>query len=232
MSIYIFYHVHCNDHTVAIVESQVDRIIYSGLYDHVDKIFYFLTGNDDNRVNEISEKFKTCGNKFALGGVGVKDTTFERFTLLKIRNHVKDDDRFLYMHTKGVTKPNNRCITDWRSFMEYHLVKRFDECLEKLKSGADTVGCNLRYGPEMHYSGNFWWTTGRYFRSLPQCIDNDYYLAPEMYLCQNKPNARNMADSQHIDHYYQEYHSAEYVDSESLSQKNKNSDRKQLHILL
>ena len=39
-----------------------------------------------------------------------------------------------------------------------------------------------------HYSGNYWWTTGAYFATLPPDIGPDYY-DPERHLFLNRPRA-------------------------------------------
>ena len=53
------------------------------------------------------------------------------------------------------------------------------------------AGINVQ-GPPVaaawHYSGNYWWTTGAYFATLPPEIGPDYY-DPEKYLFLNHPRA-------------------------------------------
>ena len=45
---YIFYHIYCNQSTVNIVGDQATKIIFSGLYKDVNKIYCFLTGKKEN----------------------------------------------------------------------------------------------------------------------------------------------------------------------------------------
>ena len=44
-----------------------------------------------------------------------------------------------------------------------------DDCI-KLLDEYDTVGINKIV--DHHYSGNFWWTTGKYFLKLPEEISD------------------------------------------------------------
>ncbi len=73
-----------------------------------------------------------------------------------------------YLHSKGVTKPNNPNISDWVKLMHYFLIERFDLCKEAFANGCILYGVNLseeqlsnsyNYGPSkfsnFHYSGNF-----------------------------------------------------------------------------
>ena len=45
----------------------------------------------------------------------------------------------------------------------------------------DCVGINLRFYPNIHFSGNFWWSKSEHIKQLKQ-IDNNY-LSPEMFIC-------------------------------------------------
>ena len=95
---------------------------------------------------------------------------------------LEDDDRILYIHTKGVTRYNTSIFTvencdidipnlyknicQRRDLMEFFLIKKYEVCLKILDDyNVDTVGINICDSP-LHYSGNFWWTTGRYLHSL------------------------------------------------------------------
>jgi hypothetical protein len=98
-------------------------------------------------------------------------------------------DVVTYLHSKGVTKPDNQCIKDWVQLMRYFVVERHDMCLQAFENGFALYGCNLgvfqvgseRVGPyrfsDFHYSGNFVSINlnllRKEFLSIP--CDNDYY---------------------------------------------------------
>ena len=186
-NIYIFYHIYCNNYTLDVVKDQINKIIFSGLYNKCTKIYCFLTGNNEY-IKICSDYIKRCGNKFLIEDVGIDDKTYERFTLLKIKKYIKSDDKFLYLHSKGITKQNNQYVTDWRNVMEYFLIYKFKDCLRELDN-YDTVGIN--YINPLHYSGNFWWTKGSYYMKLDDSI-SDYYIAPENHICTKNPKAGNL----------------------------------------
>ena len=81
--------------------------------------------------------------------------------------------------------------------MEYNLIQQFKYCLEMLNT-YDIVGVGYTtkmIGP--HFSGNFWWTKGSYFNTLPKNPDGFLnigadYLDPERLIFKGK-------DPKHID---------------------------------
>lgn len=190
--VYVFYHVYCNKHTMPILKDQVTRIIFSGLYEAVTSIKCFLAGDKKEGIDAAEAFLKDCGEKFTIEEKGEGDKTFERFTLTKIPKYITDADKFLYIHTKGVSEKNNmgdnnQNVYWWRTWMEYHLIHRYEFCLKKLDD-HDIVGVGYTtkmIGP--HFSGNFWWSKGSYYKTLPKNPDGTLnigsgYLEPENFI--------------------------------------------------
>jgi len=193
-NVYVFYHIHCNMNTMNIVGDQVSKIIFSGLYKTVTNIYCFLTGKAD-AIQEIKTYIDTLPKKFVVADVGVDDTSYERFTLNRISKYLKDSDKFLYIHSKGVSRVHeatrlSSIIYLWRNFMEYFLIAHFKECLDKLNT-YDIVGAaykDEKIGP--HYSGNFWWSNAAYFKRLHATTPiGSSYHDPEAYIFKNYPKA-------------------------------------------
>jgi hypothetical protein len=93
----------------------------------------------------------------------------EFYTLKQIQTHCKDtmtNDRILYIHTKGVTTPNNECVNDWRKYMLYFNVEKHEQAIKELEN-YDTYGVDLVTEPTEHYSGNFWWANSNHINKLP-----------------------------------------------------------------
>ena len=138
----------------------------------------------------------TLPSKFVVQAEGVDDLTYERFTLQRIAGIVKDSDRFLYIHSKGVSRSHEKnklssVVYLWRNYLEYFLIAHYKDCLEKLKK-FDVVGA--AYKSEQigsHFSGNFWWSTGAYYRKLVREHPRIglSYLDPEAYLFKSGPTA-------------------------------------------
>lgn len=93
----------------------------------------------------------------------------EFYTLKQMETYCKNtmtNDKILYIHTKGVTWPNNECINDWRKYMLYFNVEQHEQAVNELKS-YDTYGVDLVTEPTKHYSGNFWWGNSNHIKKLP-----------------------------------------------------------------
>jgi hypothetical protein len=194
MSIYIFHHIYCNNKTYDILRDQTNKIIFSGLYTAVDKIYCFLVG-EENYIKLCKEYLGYLGQKIKIAEIGVNDTTYERFTLLNINKYIQPGDKFLYIHTKGVSHGAADSQTYyWRTFMEYYLMTQHERIIKDLDT-YDVVGVKPRAAPKLHYSGNFWWATADYYLKLPDTIDDAYY-APEFYIGLMNPKMAVYADTQ------------------------------------
>lgn len=140
---------------------------------------------------------------------------FEICTIKQVVTYAKlhPDSRILYMHTKGVSYPNNHVflpgIKGWINYMLYSLVDNYKKC-KKLLNVYDTVGCNYRpdeSGNMQHYSGNFWWTRADYVKKLPISRMKDKY-EPEFWVLQNRPFLFNIFKIEHM--YEQPYYIEDY----------------------
>ena len=216
-SIQVYYHVFATGDWREIVSDQVTKISFSGLYDMADSINCFVLADDHHTIRKVSSLFADWGEKYKVRATDVDNSSYERFTLLKMQEMMAPDEKALYLHSKGVTyDKNDRHALNvywWRTYLEYFLIKEHATCV-KLLDHYDSVGVNLKELAGNHYSGNFWWVRGDYFKTLPTSIGDDY-LAPEHYLLQNHPNitkAYSLWQSP-IDHYAGAYLPKEFVDS-------------------
>lgn len=209
--IYVFYHIYCIDHiSIDIVKDQIIKIIYSGLYDKVDAIYCYLTGKEE--IIDFLHKYLSSVGKKIIIKIVSNDTTYERLTLLEIRNIIKPQDKFLYIHSKGVTKGINQNVWDWRNLMEYYLFRKYELCLEKLDE-YDTVGINYTSSP-WHYSGNFWWCKGSYYLTLPDTIGERYHDT-EFYVCSKSHKAYSLYNT-NLNHYHVEYPFTKFIDDKTV----------------
>jgi GR25 family glycosyltransferase involved in LPS biosynthesis len=77
--------------------------------------------------------------------------------------------RILYMHTKGTSPANPQRLANsaaWTDLMLYWAVTRAGAAMRALRNGADAVGSLLLPTPYVHFSGNYWWATGRHLAQL------------------------------------------------------------------
>lgn len=170
MKSYIFYHLTpLNDYYERFLKT-FSKVEKSGLLGKVDKFFVFLNGEVDENV---SFHDKICAIKNALH-------PNESVTINSLRDFcVKNENcNILYLHCKGVTKPDNQNINCWIDLMEYFLIEKHSQCIDDLRK-YDAAGVNAGGSP-LHFSGNFWWASSNYISKLGKCPDS--YYAPEMWV--------------------------------------------------
>ncbi len=206
MPIKVFYHVCATgDGWEAIVRDQLNKLLFSGLYHQAD-VFACVSGEHAHDAAAVLARF---GGRVSVLDVQPADASFERLTLLRMHDIVQPEDAVLYMHSKGVTKPRDAGVRDWRALMEYFLIGHCQSCLDAL-ARADVVGVNFRHSPAPHFSGNFWWATGAHILRLPRAI-GDGYFDPEFWVLSAGGTAVCVMDSA-VDHYAGSFAPAAYVD--------------------
>ena len=210
MGIEVFYHicVKSGADALSIIEDQLNTIQNSELYELLDKVNCCLVGDDQMNFMHLFQKIPRYGDKFKVSKTGFRDGTYERFTLNHMKDNIKEDGLYLYLHSKGVTKSTNENIKDWRRCMEFLLIKNAKKCIEKLNEGYDTVGIMKHpWAPHPHYSGNFWWASGIYLKKLfiEKQIMGDY-TGPEMFVLSNNPKAYDFYPIHHTNPEYNGYY--------------------------
>lgn len=159
---------------------------------------------------------------------------YEIPTLRSLKNFCDNDTAnsvVLYLHHKGVTRPTDPCVTDWRALMLHFNVENWQQCVDKLTEGYDTVGVNWMSESEYpHYSGNFWWATSEYIKQLPVLSmprDNDFRsqlnvnsadhrLDSEFWIGGSNPHAYSFHNST-VNHYHNTYPAYMYRNDAKIS---------------
>jgi hypothetical protein len=156
----VYFHVGTINNYQEVFDEIYLEIISSNLIKSISKLKVCVVGNGELNVPH-HDKIQVYRNL---------DTSFgEFFTLQKIEEESKSSKyniKILYLHTKGVTTPNNRCIIDWRKYMTYFNVTKYFECLKALDQ-YDSCGVDFSEVPAKHFSGNFWWSNSNYIKTLP-----------------------------------------------------------------
>lgn len=172
---YIFWHIATIGSWYDIVNDQLTKLINSGLINHVNNVYIGLINNntvEHTKLIQLLTKSKFY-NKFTI--LFKKDSGFENQTLNALK-HFCDQlpnnyiSNILYIHSKGVTR-NTKPVSDWRNYMEYFLIEKYNNCFEILNNYDH---CGVNWTSEIkntwikqHYSGNFWWATSNYIKTLP-----------------------------------------------------------------
>jgi len=209
---YVFYHIYCCPETINILKDQIAKIHFSSLYTAVSTIFCFLVG-DPEYIQRCLKFIQTAGKKFKVVELGPNDETYERFTLLKIKDYITPEDKVLYIHTKGVTHNDSIQIYYWRTCMEYFLFTMHMECIKSLED-YDVAGIFYLRSEQKninHFSGNMWWAKGSYILKLPDIIE-DNYNCPEFYIGLGIPKVKNFIET-NLNLYYDNFEFYRYCDS-------------------
>jgi len=213
-NIYIYIHVCCINNWKTVFDKLIFDIKQSGLYEKIDEIrCYVLSENINSDLEHIikdNDKIKIIGSS----------TDLKLYEVITINTMLEDSIKessgkntfVLYLHTKGVSKPNNECVKDWVQYMSYFNIYKHEDCLARLKQGYDAVGVNFFKLPKTHFSGNFWWAKFEHIKTLQKCTYSDY-CNPEMWIC-DKKTAKYASLFQStklcISHYFKRYSEDNY----------------------
>lgn len=190
-----FWHICMINKYQEIISEQLDLMVSSGLYDRSKNIFVSCVGSDSElqNVNKLLEKY----NKIKIQSHRENIEEYEFPALEMIQNASKSNDSFrcFYIHTKGVSWPDHEGGKHWRDYMNYYIIEKWKDNIDRLSSGYDTCGVKLiSKGFPLHYSGNFWWANSEYIKKLKPVSDLDKKdrFSAEMWLCSNNPNTSTL----------------------------------------
>ena len=226
MDIRVFYHICAMGPWKEIVEDQMEQLVESGLCAAAHSIRCYVLGSPAS-VAACQALLSSFGEKVIIQATNSVDKLDEYFTVSDIANHIAPESKVLYLHSKGVTRfgtdtyrlgdkeiavPNLYSnVTDWRHMMEFFLIYQWKVCVRELDT-HDAVGVNYVRWPSKtwgHFSGNFWWCTGKYFLTLAERV-----WSPEVHVGRNDPKVKELFNSGLAGHghYLHSYPKTKYVD--------------------
>jgi len=119
--------------------------------------------------------------------VNEQPNIYEGQTLEKMYEHCQNDDGYVfYFHNKGMMSYTTHipgAIKDWRHYMQYYNLEKWEDCIAKLDEGYDCCGVDWveRHDIKLdfvvqHYAGNFWWAKNEYIRKLKHPLHIEEYM--------------------------------------------------------
>ena len=200
----IFWHMYLKNDWKRIVTEQMNVLASSGLLSKADYVFCGVVCSKHyaklikifirNAFQQATKKIQTKTFDQLFKVCTTMENHYEHFTLNALREYGLNNDAYvLYMHTKGSSIPikdvRKKYKEEWRIYMEYFLVKGWENCISKLEEN-DCCGVNYccRRGTKM-FAGNFWWATSNYIKkTIPIKIKGRMYY--ERWLSYGNPNAK------------------------------------------
>lgn len=206
---YIFYHIFLLGNWRSIVEDQLNTIFGSGLMSH-SKLKIGIVHNTETVADvENIEKLLTNYNNYEIMFIKHTSSCSECDTLNELQNFSLqniENVKILYIHSKGVTQylsEREKHVWNWRKMMEYFLIEKWEDCVEKLNSGFDCCGINY----QLHnanikgiitqikiFNGNFFWVNSEYVKKLDNTIIWEHKYASENWILSSEHNSYSPYD--------------------------------------
>ena len=178
MRIVGFYHTPDLPGWNEVMSDQLTKMSESGLLDRIDELHVCMNGNPSSFITaqETLAEYKN------VVFIPVSDTTDrgEYPTLNYLKDFCdKHTEEFyvMYTHLKGLSKLGDPYRNDWRQYMDYWQIERWEDNVAALDRNYETTGINFNDHPARihdiwpHYSGNFWWARASYVRRLEPLQD-------------------------------------------------------------
>lgn len=163
MNLHHFYHIYADGNWKEPVSEHIRAMKEWGLIDNLKTFAIGMVGSTNNCADVVDY---LAQENICYHLADVHPTGWEQVTQIKMWEFSKDNDGLmLYAHSKGASNPSDVSVR-WRRSMTYWNVIRWNDCVEKLKGEAETVGCHWIYptvtmpehvyGNPM-YAGTFFW---------------------------------------------------------------------------
>jgi len=187
-------------HVSRMILNQMVSTVLGGLIHELDHLYIINVGEDIIQSDFLNEKIRVINYS--------KNTQlFEKPTLnlMLCFSKYHPNTKILYLHTKGVSYSSEYTqIADWRNLLLYFLVERHRSCL-KLLDEYDAIGSNYATEPHPHFSGNFWWSTGKHISTLSPITSNVRHDC-EWWLLSNSSNVKtHELYRSNVNHYHEHY---------------------------
>jgi hypothetical protein len=165
--IHIYYHIYAIDGVEFIIDEQLSLI-----KKHFDFPYILNVGISIADENKSISNILDILDESKIRDVRAKGHEFVTLDLIqKDREKFGDSDYILYIHTKGASKQLDKQydnIISWRHLMNYFNIeqcKKVFNIFEKTEYNTYGVLYSVS-GNWKLYSGNFWWSTGKYIKTI------------------------------------------------------------------
>jgi hypothetical protein len=165
----VFWHVNELGGWREVADQQWRLLLSSGLYDAAKEVHVCCNGQPWTFTDWFNTKLPDLQeNKVKLISVCNHAAFHEWPTLNYMHDQCKQStSNFLvcYIHLKGLLRYGDPNVADWREFMNWGAIERWQDNVTAL-ADHDCAGTNWNTEPWPHFSGNFWWARSDYIKKL------------------------------------------------------------------
>lgn len=183
-----------------IVMEQLNLLKQSKLYHNMKSMHVFLGNYDSEKDKHLLLFLRSYDTSKKITVHITEENRREKFAIDSFRDYIKDEKYIFYIHSKGVTHKNGSINHDWRRVLNFYTINKWVLNVNLLRT-YDAVGCYLSLYPSIHFSGNFWWATSKYVKTLPKKCGN-YYLSPEMWIGLGNGNLISVSNTDRYSPFY------------------------------
>lgn len=174
----VFYHLACMGNWQTVLHEQTQQLGKAGFQELALSV---LGTAEEQRTAERMLQDGGLQPRLIFGDPELSN--FERPTIMAIEHYARSHEGYvLYLHSKGVSAPQDDTKAKWRRLMMQELVVKSEQCIARLPE-YDAIGVNWREMPPIsHFCGNFWYASTGYLRKLPafdHYYDNPRYRVPD-----------------------------------------------------
>jgi len=172
----VFWNLNELAHWNEVFDQQWECMVQGGLAAAADDIILMGNGRSrtftplvDNRPDYPNLGFTSVCDSAAL---------HEYPGLAYLHNEAKEAEEpfdICYIHMKGLTRWGNPNVEDWKKWLNWCIIERWQDNVKALKE-YDTSGPNWNSDPWLHYSSNFWWARSEYVAKLETLIHPHYKM--------------------------------------------------------
>jgi len=169
----IYYHIYAIEGVESIINEQLSLIQKYINQPHSLTVGFSISENN-NSVDNIIKLIYDYDSKIIIGDTKLMGNEFVTLNLIESdKSSFDDTDYILYLHTKGASKQNTNEYSEskrWRNVMQLYNIQHIKNVFEVFNSGLyNTYGVLLETVNDSKntiYSGNFWWMTGEYAKTI------------------------------------------------------------------
>jgi hypothetical protein len=212
----IYYHIYTINNWLEIVKEQINLVQSTNLLKNSILRVGVLYDNE-KEIDEVKNFFVNYKNiEFLFFSINSGYAESETLSMMKkFSDQSQKNYNVLYLHTKGVTQYNSvreLPVKEWRNMMEYFLIEKWNDCIDKLNQGYDCCGINLKshtgnirgkLQETKIFDGNFFWTKTDYVKKLDESLLFEHRYSAENWITSSNPNLYSFYNSPIIDLYYQ-----------------------------